>query len=130
MESRPETILAPILAVCDSPEGCGFVYPSGITTGEAWWVDDPAPQNCPVCGRQGHIPESFEDQQAALDALTDDQGKALLALLVVVAEELGIDPARPEVEVAKRSILNRLDPGWASAAIGLASLIYQVLHGH
>jgi hypothetical protein len=127
VERDRETILAPILAVCDSPEGCGFVYPSGTTTGQAWWVEDPAERNCPVCGRQGHIPESFEDQQAALDALTDDQGRALVALLVVVAAELGIDPA--QTEVARLTIFDRVNPDWVNVALNLARLIFDVLHG-
>jgi hypothetical protein len=116
----------PILAVCDSAEGCGFVYPSGTTTGEAWWVDAPADRACPVCGREGHIPETWDSLQAALDALTEDQGGALVALLVLVAVELDIDPA--EIEDARRSILSRGDTDWVNVALNLTRLIVEVLH--
>ena len=104
----------PILAVCDSTEGCGFVYPSGTTTGEAFWVEDRADRTCPVCGREGHIPEAWDDLEAALEALTEDQGRALIALLLMVAAELGIDPA--ETDEARRSLFDRVSADWVNVS--------------
>jgi len=115
----------PILAVCDSAEGCGFVYPSGTTTGEAWWVEAPADRTCPVCGREGHIPKAWDDLEAALAALTDDQGRALIALLLLVAAELRIDPA--ETDEARRSLFDRVNTDWVNVALNLTRLIVEVL---
>jgi hypothetical protein len=115
----------PILAVCDSPRGCGFVYPSGTTTGEAWWVDAPADRNCPVCGREGHIPEHWDGLHVALNTLTEDQGRALVALLLLAAVELGIDPA--ETENARRSISDRVNTDLVNVALNLTRLIVEVL---
>ena len=84
-----------------------------------------ADRTCPVCGREGHIPEAWDDLEAALEALTDDQGRALIALLLLVAAELGINPA--ETDEARRSLYDRVNPDSVNVALNLTRLIVEVL---